>query len=218
MAIPGHEKSYLIKACGRLVPRILDSLDVADVSNDSNWDDLRVNILSVRVPAAAGPDFVQFKDDGAASTGVFTYAFDPASEEQVYFSTQLPHQWKEESTIYPHIHWTPAVSGTAGQKVSWGLEYTMANVLGTFGNTTIVSSNAHIGTDTTLAAGKMYITPLGPGIDMTGQVLSTVLICRLFRDATGALNTDDLAQDALGLSVDFHYEIDAFGSSEVFTK
>ena len=48
--------------------------------------------------------------------------------------------------------------------------------------------------------------------------VSAMLIGRVFRDATGAGGTDDYGADAILLEIDFHYEIDGFGSRDEYIK
>ena len=66
-------------------------------------------------------------------------------------------------------------------------------------------------------ADKHYITELSE-IDGTGQGMSSMLLCRLFRDTAGAGGTDDYVGDAGLMEFDFHIEIDSFGSHEEYTK
>lgn len=189
------------------------------------WDDLKVPLERGRLGSGNQPTFAQFMDDGASSVGVFAYAFaDQAvagNEEQLFFSVQLPHSYKQGTDIGAHIHWSPAVSGGANEFVKWGLEYTWVNVDGTFGNTTIITSDASSAStattsgDTTLTADKHYITVIGT-ITGTGKNISSMLMCRVFRNSSHA--DDDLAQDAFGLDFDFHYEIDTMGSRQNYVK
>ena len=54
-------------------------------------------------------------------------------------------------------------------------------------------------------------------ISGTGKNVSSMLICRLFRNSSDP--DDDLAQAAFLLEMDFHFEIDlAGGSREEFAK
>lgn len=64
---------------------------------------------------------------------------------------------------------------------------------------------------------KHYLTDLGT-LTGTGKTMSSMLLCRLFRDATGALKTDDYGNTTFGLEIDFHIEIDSFGSIAEYTK
>jgi len=162
------------------------------------------------------PTFAKWLDNGAGSQGVFLYFFSPTIEEELYFAAQLPHSWKEGTDIHAHLHWIPKSNGAAGQKVSWGLEYTWFDVGAVASNTSIVyGDTTHIDED--LIANKQYITSFG-SLSGSGLLLSSMLACRVFRDATGAGGTDSYTADAGLLEVDFHYEINTPGSRQPFIK
>ena len=183
------------------------------------WDDLRVPANATRVGSTAVPGLDVFLKNGAGtSTGVFLLWFDKSSVEQVHFGAQLPHAWKLGSTIHAHVHWVPKTNGGAGAKVSWGLEYTWVKIGGVYSPTTIISGNAHMPADASLVAGKHYLTELGTISGAGIDTVSSMLMCRLFRDATGALGTDDYDDDAGLLEVDFHIEFDSTGSRTEYAK
>jgi len=54
------------------------------------------------------------------------------------------------------------------------------------------------------------------GIDGTGKTLSSMLICRLYRDPADAADT--YPQDVAFLQFDVHYEIDSLGSETEYGK
>ncbi|OQY44629.1 MAG: hypothetical protein B6242_12325 [Anaerolineaceae bacterium 4572_78] len=174
------------------------------------WDDLRVAGDQTRLQGNNDPNYVQFKANGSGSTGVFTYRFDKNSEEEVFFSIQFPHAKKNSTNIRPHIHWTPVDTDTG--TVRWGLEYTWVDIGGTFGNTTIIYTDD-------AGNGTAFQHQLGsfPEIDGSGVTsISSMMICRLFRDATHA--NDDYDADACLLEFDFHYQIDTLGSRQETVK
>ena len=220
MTVSGHTRKRLADTLGSqfVSDEISDRLDVFTNVNDNlvlvdtAWEDLRVTLTSAFVPATGGPAYAQFKDDNDSSTGVFLPAFDDASDEQVYFTAQLPHSYKLGTDIKPHIHWTPAANGTSGQKVSWGLEYTWAEYGDDYGYTTIIYANDHTPADATLTAGTHYISAFDD-ISSSVDSVSSILVCRLFRDASGNGGTDDLAQDAFAISFDFHFQVEKLGSA-----
>jgi len=182
---------------------------------DTVWDDLRVPALSVRVPATGGPDFEQFHSNATGtSTGVFLYWFDPGSVEQIYFVAQMPHSWKG-TPIHPHVHWSPAADTTG--TVSWGLEYTWAGINEDFPGTQIIYGNSVIGDDQSPNQYHHYLTSL-PVVTGSVSGVSSMIVCRLFRDATGVGLGDSSPHDAGFLEMDFHYEIDTIGSDEIYTK
>lgn len=183
------------------------------------YDDLRVPLAAGGRGVGNPPSFSQWKDDGAGSVGVYAWHFGDvavqANEEQLWFESQLPHKYKEGGDIEVHIHWTPAVGGALNEFVKWGLECTWANRNGTFGNTTIITSDASSGAtattsgDTTLVADKHYVTELGD-LNGAGKTVSSILSCRIFRNSSHG--DDDLAEDAVAFEVDFHFPIDTVGS------
>ncbi len=179
------------------------------------YEDIRVPVTSTTRGGSKVPGFDLFKDNGSGSQGVFTYWFDSGSEEELYFTVQLPHDYKEGSDIFPHVHWTPKADGSAGTKVSWGLEYNWANREAVFGNTSIVYANTSSPNETPVKD-KQYLTSFST-ISGTGKTISSMLMCRIFRNASGAgSSTDDYASDAGLLEIDFHYEKDKLGSDDEF--
>jgi hypothetical protein len=184
------------------------------------WDDLRVPITSTKLGGTKDPDFAVYKTNGAGSQGVFTYFFDKNTEEEVFFPVQLPHEYKLGTAIHPHIHWFPKVAGASGAVVNWGLEYFWKDIGQVCGNTTIISGNSHMPNDNILMADKHYITEFGDIASPSdaGKDVSSMLLCRVFRDASSVLKTDDYDDDAGVLEVDFHYQIDSAGSRLEYSK
>jgi hypothetical protein len=122
---------------------------------------------------------------------------------------QLPHGYVEGSDLVPHVHWTPTDSGSGN--VVWGLEYTWANVDGTFGNSTVVTvPNTADGT-----AYKHQVAEFS-AISGSGKKIRSLLLCRLFRKAADAADT--YAADVALLDVGFQYQADTLGSREARYK
>lgn len=169
------------------------------------WEDLMIPGLSVGT-AASAPDLISFGPSG----NLKMFAFDGNStSEQVFFSCQLQHAWKLESTIKPHVHWTPTTTGSGN--VKWFFEYSWANIDGTFGAPTTISVvQAASGT-----AWQHQLASL-PDIAGTGKGLSSMLVCRLYRNP--ADSQDTYGDDAAFLQFDIHYEMDTVGSREAASK
>lgn len=181
------------------------------------WDDLRVAAVAAKLGGVKDPGFTVFLTNGAGSQGVFLYWFDAAVEEELYFAVQLPHSYKEGTNITPHVHWVPKTNGAVGEVVSWGLEYAWANNGVTFGNTTIIYTNTHNPADNPLVASRQYKSFFA-AIAGAGKTISSMLVCRLFRDATATGLTDSYTDDAGLLEIDFHYEQDTVGSRTITGK
>lgn len=182
------------------------------------WDDIRVPVTSTKLGGSKAPEFAVLFDNGAGSQGVFTYLFDKDAEEELYFTVQLPHNYKYGTDLHAHVHWSPTADGVENSKVNWGLEYILMEI-GQVGSTTnIISNNVHSPADVIPVTGKHYLTEIGEISGANIDSVSAMILCRVFRDATGALKTDDYGRDAALLEIDFHYEIDSLGSREEYTK
>lgn len=180
-------------------------------SSATVWEDMRVTLdkgssgaaLGFLPGAVAGPEIWYFRN----GSGV----------EAMSFTVQIPHTWKEGSNIYPHIHWLP--KGTLGGNVEWNFEYSWANydpvspqVFPAITTSTVVATGG-------FTQGVHIITPLttaNAGLVATGKKVSSVLICRIWRDSSRGADTYN--NDVGGISIDFHYEMDTFGSRSEYSK
>lgn len=176
------------------------------------WDDLRVSAETTKVGASA-PDFDTFL------SGTKIYWFDAGTDQEVHFSVQMPHGWAGTG-IVPHVHWVPkttADGAPANQVVRWGLEYTWTDRHEVFPGTLTVYATVHSPADANVVASKHYSTDFAEIVpSATQDGISSMLVCRLFRDANDAADTYEA--DAGLLEIDFHYEIDTVGSRLVGTK
>lgn len=171
------------------------------ILSNTVWDDLRFPAQGINPAGAPAPPTV----DTADGTLVFS-----ASQTNIIAGiAQLPHQWKEGSTVNPHIHWCPSNTNTGN--VLWRFEYEVQDIGGVFtGFTTVDTLEAGSG-----VAETHQIHSLGT-IDMTGKKVSCVMKWKLSR--IGGDGTDTFTGTARLLEFDIHYEIDSLGSSDEFTK
>lgn len=178
------------------------------------WEDLRVPLNATKIAGTNQPGWE------AWINGLFLYWFDAATEEEVWFSVQMPHSWAG-TAIIPHVHWTPKVTadGTpANQTVEWGLEYSWVDISGDFPASQIVYGKTSLPNDANIVANRHYMTNLtsiSPTASQDG--LSSMLVCRLFRNATDGVD-DTYENDAGLLEFDIHYEVDMLGSRSVSSK
>lgn len=177
---------------------------------ETRWDDLRVVLDN-------GSNAAQMGYLSGSSGPQIWYFRNNQGTESMSFTVQLPHSWKEGSTIYPHIHWTP--KSTASGNVEWNFEYTWVNydpvtpqVFPAITTSTVVASGP-------FTANSHMITPLiaaDAGISGTGKKISSVLVCRIWRNSDDA--SDTYNADAGGLFVDFHIQVDSWGSRATYIK
>lgn len=173
------------------------------------WDDLRVSLD--KGSSSASLEYVW----GSAGPQIW-YFRNNEGLEMMSFVVQLPHGWKEGTTIFPHLHWLPKASKTGN--VEWNLDYSWQNydattpqVFSTYTTSTVVTTGPFV-------ANTHRITSLtgGTGLDSTGKKISSILICRIWRNSSNAADT--YADDAGLLSLDFHYQIDTVGSHAEYVK
>ena len=175
------------------------------------WDDLRVSLSTGKLPASNYPAWTQVKDNGSGSVGTFAYSFDDG--EYIFLNTQIPHSWKEGTTIYPHIHFMTTTDVSPADNFKIGLEYNWASVGDTLGNT----SNESI--DISTGVNSSYIHQIAniseTGISGAGHNISSVLICRLYR---AAADTDNYGGSVIITDFDIHFEKDTHGSRGIVSK
>lgn len=180
----------------------------------AKWDDLRVVLDN-------GTNRATF-DYLTGSTGPQIYYFrESAGTDMMSFTVQLPHNWKEGTTIYPHLHWLPKTTAATGN-VEWKFDYSWINYdpatpeIFPAITTTTVTATSPAGGFTAKAHTITPLTTANAGIDGTGKKISSILICRIWRKADNA--ADSYAYDAGVLFVDFHIQIDSWGSKLEYVK
>ena len=171
------------------------------------WDDLRVPGLAVEATGPNPPTLGAFLGAGGLQAWRFTGTGPNVNE--VWFTVQLPHTYKEGTDIYPHVHWTPT-DANAGDVV-WQLEYTWVNINGTFP----ASATITVTDSTNTTAWEHLVAPFA-AITGTGKTISSMLVCRLFRDPTHL--SDTYGFDASLLEIDFHFEVETLGSRQEYVK
>jgi hypothetical protein len=207
------------------------------VGNATRWEDLKVPVNAVKIKAKKDnegveidpPDWAGFIE--GASLGLLWFKNEGSldKEQEVVFTVQMPHGWKQGTNIFPHVHWSAGKINEDGEleddstapgtnRVTWGLEYTWAIVGEVFPGTTIITGTTVATPNTgSIALYEHVITPLGTGgIVATGKTLSSMLVCRLFRNSSAG--TDTYNGEAGLLEIDFHYQIDSDGSNQEYTK
>ncbi len=169
------------------------------------WEDLRLSASQLGSGASA-PDLVTWIN----ASNLRVKAFDgTTTSEQLYFEVQFPHNYKEGTDLHAHIHWGPTTAD-AGD-VKWNLEYSWVNI----GDVapavqTVAATGAAGGT-----AFRHNMVDL-PVISGSGKTLSSMIVGRLYRNPSDG--SDTYGFDAALLELDFHYQIDGFGSVSKTSK
>ena len=202
---------------GSISQLVIDNLGQVRLNGSAtSFSDLVVNPYTALNNGTTKPNWTLFVDPN-----MYTWEFiDGASNKELFFIVQLPHDYKEGSTIYPHVHWSSKVAAGT-QRIKWVLTYQWVNHTENFAATSSGSASGYTlagaNPSRSVNAYEHVITPLGSGIDGTGKKISSILMCRLYRDGSDTTN-DNFTGSGFLLSFDFHYEIDSFGSDSEYTK
>lgn len=163
--------------------------------SSTTFDDLQVPGLAT-VKGSASPTLTNFLGS--------TYLYSFSNGDEVYFTVQIPHGWKEGSYIYPHVHFVS--SAATSEHVEWGLEYTWASVDGSFSSPTTIYA-----TETDPIGSNVHEVVGFGGVSGTGQKISSMMVCRLFR-STSQGQTPYYSGEVFLLQFDIHYEVNTVGS------
>lgn len=176
--------------------------------SSTTYEDLQVPGLAMALKNNGNaPELTSFIDN----TQLYAFHNESSDEDEVVFTIQIPHAWKEGTIIYPHVHFVVASAPSLTSTVKWGLEYTWANVNESFPATTetIIYAEAD-SIDQRMHEVVGFKDANGDsGIDGTDKKISSMLVCRLFRNST-----DDsyAGNDVFLLQFDIHYEVNTNGS------
>lgn len=178
------------------------------------WNDLMVFPDATSKGSSNAPTWAQFKNNGG-SQGVWLWWFSPTTEQEVYFTIQIPHNYKLGSELHPHVHWTTSSGTPTRNNVVWGFEYTVTSIGSTFGPTNTLTTTGIIDAITPSGDGQHLISSF-PAILGTGLGISSVIVGRLFRKVSDTEHTFNQTVGLLGF--DIHYEQDTQGSRTEYQK
>jgi hypothetical protein len=166
------------------------------------WEDLRFPVSSVNPAGTASPPAV----DETLTDFPGTLLFAGNAENIIAGVAQMPHAWRPQSDIKPHIHWSKPVGSSSA--VTWQLYYrhlgfpgdAVGDWVGPIAGTIVAGdqtvSNAHI------------ISSFG-AVDMTGKRESSVLCWQVRRQG----GTDADNGTARLYEFDIHYMVDKSGTA-----
>lgn len=169
-----------------------------NIGNATVWDDL---MFPFEVGANAGTGYPTF----VADSGYYTFVVDTTGISKciMYFVVQMPHKWKEGSTIYPHVHYKYQ---TAVGTPNFIVKYKWYNTTGT----TVMGWKWCPLTTTTGTTDNTVQMANGGSISGSGKTISSILICQVYLSGTPT--------NVNAYQFDIHYEIDTEGSRTTTVK
>lgn len=175
--------------------------------NATVWDDLRMPLSMAKAAGVKDPGFDQF----SATSTSRVWAFDGGTtEEELFFTTQVPHGYKLNSNLLPHLHLSPSDSNTG--VIVFKLECDWSDTNGNFASTSVEYATTTIASASAL---KSIRTDFSTTTAINFSGLSGIIDCRISRTPTGG---DTYPSDVFVHEIDWHYEIDMIGSRTQTTK
>jgi len=173
----------------------------------TTYDDIYPSSVATAGGASA-PSFTAYNGNLKASEFVGA-----STMKEIHIGFQIPHRYTLESDLSPHIHlFIP--NDVTGGNIVFGLEYTWTNI----NQTGAVATQTIYGTVTRAANAGISDNHILEFTDIvgTGMGISSVLMCRLFRDPT--VGGDTFASSVWLKSADIHINQDSLGSHEEYIK
>jgi len=170
------------------------------IGNATSYTDLLVPVTSTKVGSNNKPDF---DEDNVG------YLFPQNDDSEIlYFIAQFPHDRNSGTHIYPHVHWDQDADQTPVFKIDYKFYDNGGDVPASFSTHTISTKvfDYDSGTLAQISRSADYIN----GSSITG--LSPMIIGKLYRDDNAYTG------DVLVKQLDFHYEVDGFGSNTEYSK
>ena len=164
------------------------------------WDDLRFTFTTAVQGQSSKPDY-DFTNLGLL--------FPPNDDTEIAnMIGQMPHEWQEGSSVYPHIHMIQSEETLPTFKLDYKIYNVGADVPAAW---TTITLDQPIGSPYTGNDMHQILSAENP-IDMTGKTLSCKLDLKLYRD------DNDVTGDILAKEFDIHYAIDSEGSDLEYIK
>jgi len=186
---------------------IKTSMDRIAVLEAIQWKDINVGIITFSQPAATIPDVVQFVDEAAADTGIYTYGF--AVGEKVSGNFEIQHDYQEGTDLYFHVHFQGSAAPSGVDKIKWQLTYTKGVDGATLDAVTVIVKESDY--DTQYA----FVDSDFAAITGTAFAIEDQFLFTLERIAASA---DEYAGDAIVATVGLHYQVDTRGSLAIDAK
>jgi hypothetical protein len=171
------------------------------LGNATVWDDLSWSAQQLKSIGVATdlPDYDK--------TNLGLLFPDNDTTENIGIVGQMLHDWKQGSSIYPHVH----VIQTSADTSRWKLKYRVYNRGATVPTVwSVISSTTK---EYTWSTGSLHQVINFPAISMTSKTISCNIDMVIYRDPADAITGDVLLK-----YFDIHYEKDGLGSPTIGGK
>jgi hypothetical protein len=176
---------------------------------DEYWGEIAVPATSMEILDDASSAAKSNMQSGL----VYVFANEPLAgdEKYVYFSVEMPHNYKEGTGVTISTHFT-LNADEVGTKVRWKVGYSWANVGEDFPIVTTIWALSDAANNDSLKHQNTKFTTIAG----TGKQIRSHLVCYLSRNSSDISDTYTDTVRLTGVSV--LYQIDAPGSTSEWSK
>jgi len=203
---PGMNKEYYEEI---LSSGVVTETEFTDRSNqhlgtyhrqgDTGWKD---NIIPFeRVKTGELVNSPLWVDTG---NGLYGYMFSDEEDNEIFADFHINHDYKENSPIFPHIHWIPLSTSTGN--VRWEISYVIAKGHQQNESLTEPLSTIILDVNGKGVVGEHFVTEVTELQTFTCSEADIVVRVRVRRLGTDAADT--FYGGVVGLMIDFHYQSD----------
>lgn len=173
----------------------------------TGWDDIIIPIFGTRFTGSDDPDIRKIDSGGTVIRG----SHFPVSGE-TFFIVELPHNYKEGTDLYPHVHWVgAAASGTEPVRFAMDIQWRSGTDLITISGTGEVTYSGSGSCATGWAQRYMALETITGTSGKIGQQI----MGRFRRLNNGATN---YASACYVQTIGIHFQMDSFGSLNETSK
>lgn len=162
---------------------------------DWGWRDITSDIQA-RGVGASDPTFAAY-----GATALRAYSFSAGTEQEVFMSFHMPHDYVPGTAIYFHAHWSNAAATPDTRNVVWGFDYSFAKghnqqAFPAFTPITVTQASP--------ATRYWHNIAETAAVTITGLEVDGLILVRVYRKAADAADT---CSDAVFLhTADIHYQ------------
>jgi hypothetical protein len=177
---------------------------------------------AVTAPAAGAGAFDLTSDPWPSDTDpIHLLCFEHSAVQIIGFHTQMPHGWKPESEVRPHVHFVPLADPVATQSARFIIYYAWAPI-----NGSALTGQANETVDVTIEPGDLNkhriigFSMLTPPAGSHESIILSWAVARAGTDPADTYTTDKAygtVEANIGLlSFDVHYQLEKEGSISEF--
>jgi hypothetical protein len=140
--------------------------------------------------------------------GIYLLEFNPTDTLEAFANFHVPHAYKPNTRIYPHVHFGTTSNETG--VVRWVVEWSFARRHDSTGQTTFPATQNIVIEFTVPAnsAHKHFVAEAAEGFGIPGTHIEVdgMILCRIYREAAHA--NDTFPDSVWAITADMHIEVD----------